>query len=118
VIIEFGGNDFLRKIPQDVTLKNVKEMVEKIQARGAMAAVVDISAGMFLAEYRRAFDKLAKEKGALYIPSIFSGIITNPRLKSDFIHPNAEGYKLIAQRIYQTIKPYLNQNTRLRQAQK
>jgi lysophospholipase L1-like esterase len=30
VIIEFGGNDFLRKIPQDITLNNVKKMIERI----------------------------------------------------------------------------------------
>ncbi len=77
VIIEFGGNDFLRKIPQEVTLNNVKEMIERIQAKGAMAGIVDISAGMFLAEYRRAFSRLCKEKGAIFIPNIFSGIITN-----------------------------------------
>jgi lysophospholipase L1-like esterase len=42
---------------------------------------------------------------------VLSGIITNPRLKSDFIHPNADGYKVIAQRIYRLILPYLNQNS-------
>jgi lysophospholipase L1-like esterase len=83
-----------------------------------MAAIADISAGMFLAEYRKAFSELAQEKGAIFIPNIFSGIITNPHLKSDFIHPNADGYKMIAQRIYRTIMPYLNQNTLLRQSQK
>jgi len=118
VIIEFGGNDFLRKIPQEVTLNNVKEMIEKIQAKGAMAAIVDISAGMFLAEYRAAFSKLAREKGTIFISSILSGIITNPSMKSDFIHPNADGYNVIAQRIYRVITPYLNQNTLLKQSQK
>ena len=110
VIIEFGGNDFLRKIPKEVTVNNVREMVEKIQARGAMVAVVDISAGMFLKEYRAVFNKLAKEKQTIFIPSILSGIITNPSMKSDFIHPNADGYKMIAQRIFQAITTHLKQN--------
>ncbi len=118
VIVEFCGNDFLRKIPKEITLSNVEEMIEKIQAKGAMTAIVDISAGMFLAEYRKAFSNLAKEKGAIFIPGILSGIITNPHLKSDFIHPNADGYNVIAQRIYRVITPYLNQNNLLRQSQK
>jgi acyl-CoA thioesterase-1 len=33
VIIEFGGNDFLRKVPRDITVENVREMVEKIQEK-------------------------------------------------------------------------------------
>ena len=107
VIIEFGGNDFLRKIPKELTLNNIKEMVEKIQAKGAMVAIADVSAGPFLKEYRVAFQKIAKEEGVIFIPGILSGIVTNSHLKSDFIHPNAEGYKLIAQKVYLAIKPYL-----------
>jgi len=118
VIIEFSGNDFLRKIPKEVTLNNIREMVDQAQSKGAMVAIVDISAGMFLSEYRTAFYKLAREKGAIFIPHILSGIITNPRMKSDFLHPNAQGYQMIAQRIYRTILPYLNQNTILRQVRR
>jgi len=115
VIIEFGGNDFLRKIPKTATVNNIKEMVERAQAKGAMVAIVDISAGMFLGEYHTAFYNLAKESGAIFIPRILNGIITNPSLKSDFLHPNAEGYKIVTQRIYRGIMAYLNQNTVLKQ---
>jgi len=118
VIVEFGGNDFLRKIPQEITLNNMREIIDEIQAQGAMVAVVDISTGMILKEYHSPFYNLAREKGAIFIPPILSGIITNPRLKSDFIHPNADGYNVIAQRIYRVITPYLNQNSLLRQPQK
>ncbi|MCX5703121.1 MAG: arylesterase [Candidatus Omnitrophica bacterium] len=118
VIIEFAGNDFLRKIPQEVTINNIREMVERVQARGAMVALVDISAGMFLGEYRTIFSKLAKEEGTIFIPSILSGIITNPSLKSDFLHPNANGYKLIAQRIQKAIMPYLERNSALTKSPK
>ena len=118
VIVEFGGNDFLRKIPQEVTLNNMKEIIDKVQAQGAMVAVADISTGMILKEYHSAFYNLTREKGAIFIPPILSGIITNPRLKSDFIHPNTDGYNVIAQRIYRVITPYLNQNSLLRQSQK
>ena len=118
VIVEFGGNDFLRKIPQEETLNNMIEIIDKIQAKGAMVAVVDISTTMILKQYHSAFYNLAREKGAIFIPRILSGIITNPSLKSDFIHPNADGYNAIAQRIYRAITPYLNKNTLLRQSQK
>jgi lysophospholipase L1-like esterase len=110
VIIEFGGNDFLRKTPKEVTLNNIKEMIDAIQAKGSMVAIVDISAGIFLGEYHKLFYALAKEKKAIFVPAIFNGIITNPRLKSDFLHPNADGYKIVAQRIYRNITPYLNKN--------
>ena len=107
VIIEFGGNDFLKKIPRAATMRNIKEMIDNIHAQGAMAAIVDISSGMFLADYRQDLSKLAKEEGAIFIPSILRGIITNPSMKSDFFHPNGAGYKLIAHDVFRAIKSYL-----------
>jgi lysophospholipase L1-like esterase len=86
-------------------------MIDQIQAKGAMVAVVDISAGMFLREYRRALKRLARDKEAIFVPGILSKIITTPSLKSDFMHPNAEGYKLIAQRVLAAIKPALKENS-------
>lgn len=110
VIVEFGGNDFLRKVPLDVTIKNVTEIVDKIQERGSMVAIADISAGFLLNEYRPAYKKLAREKGAIFIPSLMRGIITNPHMKSDFLHPNINGYRMISQRVCRVIKPYVNYN--------
>lgn len=107
VIIEFGGNDFLRKVPTKVTVDNIRIMVDKIQARGAMVAIADISAGLLMRDYHRPYRKIAREKGAIFIPSIMSGIITNPKMKSDFFHPNVTGYKLIAERVYRCIKSYV-----------
>ncbi|MCM8782219.1 MAG: GDSL-type esterase/lipase family protein [Candidatus Omnitrophica bacterium] len=118
VIIEFGGNDFLKKIPMEVTIENISSMVERIQQKGVMVAIADISAGIFLREYGTAFKKIAREKQAIFIPNILSGIITNPSMKSDFIHPNANGYKIIAFRVYREIRPYLNKNILLRGSDK
>ncbi|MBM3243406.1 MAG: arylesterase [Candidatus Omnitrophica bacterium] len=107
VLIEFCGNDFLKDIPQEDTLNNIRKIVLKIQDYGAMTAIVDVSAGFFLRDYRLKFSRLAKETGSIFIPAVLSGIITNPSMKSDFMHPNAQGYKIIAQRIYRSISPYL-----------
>jgi len=118
VLIEFAGNDFLRKIPREKTIANIREMVDQIQEKGAMVAIVDISAGVILGEYRAVFSKLAREKSAIFVPRILSGVITNPNLKSDFIHPNGEGYKVIAEKIFRAIKPFLEQNALLRNPKK
>ena len=71
------------------TIKNTEEMIDKIQAKGAMVALVDISAGMFMRAYRGVFAKIAVKKNAIFIPSVLDKIITNPSMKSDFLHPNA-----------------------------
>lgn len=107
VLIEFCGNDFLKDIPQESTINNVRSMILRAQGQGAITVIVDISAGFFLRDYRMKFSRLAKETGSIFVPAVLSGIITNPAMKSDFMHPNQEGYKIIAQRIYRAIIPYL-----------
>lgn len=115
VIIEFGGNDFLGKIPLEKTTENIEEMLKRIQAHGAMAAIADISNNMVMGNYRKEFKRLSKKYKTIFIPKLFSGILVNPSLKSDAIHPSAQGYKLIAQRIYCAIMPFLNRNIALKE---
>ncbi len=107
VIVEFCGNDFLKKIPKETTVKNLNEVIDRIQAQGIMVALVDISAGMFFKEYRAAFKGIADKKQAIFIPVVLHKIITNPAMKSDFFHPNARGYKIIACRVYNAIARYI-----------
>ncbi|MFA5092783.1 MAG: GDSL-type esterase/lipase family protein [Candidatus Omnitrophota bacterium] len=107
VIVEFCGNDFLKKITIEETVKNLSKMIDRIQQKGAMVALVDISAGMFFMDYRGVFKKLATEKKAIFIPTVLNRIITNPSMKSDFFHPNGRGYKIVAKRIYQGIAAYI-----------
>ena len=107
VIVEFCGNDFLKKIPKETTVNNLSEIIDRIQARGIMVALVDISAGMFFSEYRTAFKKLAETKQTIFIPTVLNRLITNPAMKSDFFHPNARGYKVVASRVYNVIARYI-----------
>jgi len=107
VIIEFCGNDFVKKIPKETTIKNLGEIIDRIQAQGIMVALIDISAGMFFKEYRDAFSILAQKKQAIFIPVVLNKIITNPAMKSDFFHPNARGYKVIAGRVYNAVCRYI-----------
>lgn len=111
VIIEFCGNDFIKKIPVEATVENIRKMTQAVQEKGAMTAIVDISAGLFLKEYNSAFKKLSTQTGSIFISGVLNGIITNPSMKSDFLHPNANGYKIIAQRINRAIASYLTQGS-------
>jgi acyl-CoA thioesterase-1 len=107
VIVELGGNDYLQQIPRENTVKNLEEIIVKIQETNATVALCDVSSGFFLSGYRNDFKKLAAKTGCIFIPRLMEGILDNPTFKSDNIHPNKEGYILIAQRVYKGIKKYL-----------
>ena len=114
VIVLLGGNDFLRQLPLSDTKKNIEEIVKRVQGSGAMVALVGIRLGLFTDEYGPAYEEIAKKNGAVFIPEILKGILSDPQLRSDSIHPNAAGYQLIAQRILERIRPLLEAADRKR----
>jgi acyl-CoA thioesterase-1 len=116
VIVLLGGNDFLRQLPRQETKKNLEEIVRRVQAAGAMVAIAGIRLGLLTDEYSEIFERIAEQFGALYIPQAMEGILTNSSLRSDPIHPNGAGYRLIADRIAEKIKPLLQRADRLRGA--
>ena len=116
VIVLLGGNDFLRQVPTAETRKNLKEIVRRIQDHGAMVAIAGMRLGLFTDEYGPIFEETAQEFGALYIPEVMKGIFNDAKLKSDQIHPNGAGYRLIAKRVAEKIKPLLKEADRLKGA--
>ena len=54
-----------------------------------------------------AYKELAEKTGSVLVPNIFDGIIGKRRLMSDPIHPNGEGYVIMANHFYKAVKPYL-----------
>ena len=107
VLIEFGGNDFMRGAAFEQTLASISQIIDEVQAAGAVAVVVDTGGYYAMEKYSKAYKKLAREKGAVFVPGILDGIFGKKDLMSDQIHPNAAGYKIVAERVYKEIKDYL-----------
>ena len=107
VLIEFGGNDFMRGVDFQQTVQAVSDMVDQVQSAGAVAVVVDTGGYYGMKKYSKAYQKLAKEKGAVFVKGILDGVFGKTALMSDQIHPNAKGYEIVADKVYQDIKDYL-----------
>lgn len=108
VIVEFGGNDFLRGIAKEETIQNLDTIVQRIQDAGAMVVLAEVRTGLIGDEYLPGFKKITQRRGAYLIIDLLKGIMTNANLKSDYIHPNDEGYKIMAARICKVIKRILH----------
>jgi acyl-CoA thioesterase-1 len=116
VVIFLGGNDFLRRMPLHDTRKNLEEIVRRVQSQGAMVAIAGMRLGLFTDEYAAIFEETARQFGALYIPGVTKGILSDAALRSDPIHPNGAGYRLVAERMAEKIMPLLREADRLRMA--
>lgn len=109
VIVILGGNDFLRHVDAAVAERNLAEIIERLQAEGAVVVLGEIRGVFPMGDYGTLYRRLARKYGAVLVPDILNDILTRPSRKSDPIHPNDEGYGIIAQRIAAAIKPLLEQ---------
>jgi lysophospholipase L1-like esterase len=116
VIVLLGGNDFLRQVPIGDTRKNLEAIVQRIQERGAMVVITGMKLGLFTDEYGAMVENIAEKFGALLVPQVTKGILTDSKLRSDPIHPNGAGYRLIAERIAEKVRPLLERADRERGA--
>jgi len=104
VVICSGGNDFLRSVPDAEVASNLRRMTEASREVGAKVVLLGVpKPGLFL-RAAPLYAELAKQVGALYDGRIIPHVLSSPTLKSDLIHPNAEGYKRIAEAVAKRVR--------------
>lgn len=107
VILLLGGNDYLRRIPRETTEANLRTIIERIQAKGAMVVLLGVRGGVLLDGFDAMYENLADMYGTAYVPDVLDGLFENNQLMSDGIHPNDAGYKIIAGRVAKELRPLL-----------
>jgi acyl-CoA thioesterase-1 len=107
VIVFLGGNDILRKVPAETTFANLRQIIEEVQASGAMVALVGVPGGILGDPYADRYEALATEYKTIYISQFLSSILFDSKLRYDGIHPNDAGYEIVAERIYEGVKEYI-----------
>lgn len=104
VIVCLGGNDMLRKgAPQNIE-NNLREMLRAIKSRGMDAMLVGVPAPGLITSAPEFYEKLAREFGIPYEGKIVTSVLYRPELKSDPIHPNADGYRKMAVAIAELLR--------------
>ncbi len=106
VILLLGGNDYLKKIPQEETFANLTHIIETLHAKGAVVVLLGVQGGILKDTYRDRFAALAEDTGAIYVPDVLRGLVGNMTYMSDAIHPNDAGYARIAERIAEVLREY------------
>jgi acyl-CoA thioesterase I len=106
VIIEIGGNDFLRRRPASAVKEDIRHIVHAVRAAGAQPLLVAVPELSLVGALTRSpsdspiFQELAKEEGLPLVSDVFSDILGQPALCADKIHPNALGYARMAEGIH------------------
>lgn len=107
VLITLGGNDILRKLPIEQTIESLRAIFSAVQARGALVVYGAIDPPMVKRERLDRIRDLCRQMGVLYVPELMDGLWLDAGKMSDQIHPNGDGYRIVAERFYRAIKEHL-----------
>lgn len=104
MILCFGGNDILRRQSMDALKNNLKTMIRMAKTKKIdvlLVAVPNIS--LFGLAPLELYEEVAKEEKVPLLGGVLANILSQPSLKNDQIHPNALGYKQMAEKIYESL---------------
>lgn len=100
MILCHGGNDLLRKTGEPAAADNLRAMVRLAQQQGVSVMLVGVPKPSILLNEPAYYQQVADEFHVPILTGVFSKILKRPSMKSDAIHPNNKGYKVLAENIY------------------
>jgi lysophospholipase L1-like esterase len=104
VIVCLGGNDMLRKHAAVDIEANLREILKTIKSRGLDALLIGVPAPAVITRPPDFYSKLAREFRIPYEGDIVTRVLYRSELKSDPIHPNAAGYRKMAEAVAELLR--------------
>jgi acyl-CoA thioesterase-1 len=104
VLLCLGGNDMLKRQSATQTESNLRAIIQAIRASGANVILIGVPEPRLFSGPPDYYETLAKEFGVPYESEVFNTVLKDNRLKSDPVHANAEGYRIVAEQVAQLLK--------------
>ena len=113
LLLELGGNDALRGYPPKKIYENLSKMVDASEERGIQVFLMQIRilpnyGKRYQTQFESIYPTLSKEKEVILLPFMLNDIALKKELMlSDGIHPNKDAQPLIAEIVFNSLKPHL-----------
>lgn len=104
LLLCIGGNDFLRRLGNQQAERNVRAMVQLAKSRGIDVLLIGTPEPGFSVTPPPFYAGIAKELRLPYEEAVIGEVLRDHTLKADPIHPNARGYRIIAERVAAVLK--------------
>jgi acyl-CoA thioesterase I len=107
VVVTLGGNDMLQRLPIEDTVRAMTTIFDRLVGAGAMVAFIGIDPPFTSAARMTAVRTLCREHGVLWVGDAMDGLWGDRSRMSDQIHPNAAGYRVMAERVAAALRTHL-----------
>jgi acyl-CoA thioesterase-1 len=104
VLLCIGGNDFLRRLGTAQAEANVRAMVKLARERGVDVVLIATPEPGLILTPPAFFAAIAADFRLPYEDAAMVQVLRDNALKSDPIHPNARGYRVIAERLAERLR--------------
>jgi len=99
LLLCLGGNDFLQHQDESRTDDNLRTMVALAQERGVAVVLIAVPRLGFGLEVPKLYERIARDSAIPLERKALKKILSTGSLKSDPIHPNAAGYRILAESV-------------------
>lgn len=104
VLLSIGGNDFLRKWPEERTRAALTQLVQTAAASTQVVLIAQprpelMAAALGSLNDHPLYATVAEATGVPLFEGGWSHVLSRAELRSDQIHANSEGYKVFAERL-------------------
>jgi acyl-CoA thioesterase-1 len=116
LVVALGANDGLRGVPVERLKANLSQIIEEAQRRGIEIVLVGMDAlpvhgWAYSVAFHRAYEDLAARYHVPLVPFLLLNVMSDPALmQRDRVHPNEDGARAIADRIWPYLQPLLKQS--------
>jgi acyl-CoA hydrolase len=105
VLLEIGGNDFLKRTPEAEVKERLRAILKQIRSQGIPVVLIAVPQfsplGAVLGRLPDAplYAELGKEEQVAVVSDVLGDVLSENNLKADAIHPNGAGYQQMAEGI-------------------
>jgi lysophospholipase L1-like esterase len=104
LILCHGGNDLLRKKDIGKMESNIRQMIQLAKDKNIPVVLLGVPRpGLFLSPYE-VYKKIADSTDIIFIEDLIPEVLGDNALKSDSVHPNKDGYRVMAETIYSVLQ--------------
>jgi lysophospholipase L1-like esterase len=104
LLLCLGGNDMLRNLDLDAAEANLRGMVQLARERGVSVVLIGVPEPRLFGGIADFYRRVAEDLGVPLEERALPDILKDNRYKSDPIHPNAQGYRRMAEAVARLLR--------------